>query len=321
VFPLYAIPAISLTQNATIIPPTPSLVGTSTPSGSVTPSITPTPTVITGNIELNFRTSSYGLVHVWTAPGGAWQSGTGFVPSAYQFAYGANGRYFQGYIDLWALGYKIQKVSHVGISVTSSANTGWYGSFSNVAGVHGARGVWGGGANVNQDVNAPSVAWSVLTPARYVQIEMQVAGTTLSTWSELHIRADYIWEPPAAPSPSPSPTVTRTPTITPTVPWSEGGYNRAPQNCSVPQYVSTSPAVEVVVGTTGQRACFTLFPGVQIEATTFFGISVDAVNFPAFEICIVPYDVLLKVVGITIDIGLLIAAPLFAFLFRWLMFN
>lgn len=308
--PAVTIPAIFF-DNYTLLEPTMS------PSSTVTPAVTPAVTPTCGASSLTMWSGAS-----WPSPlvEGQW-NGSVFSDGVFR-ATNLNNDNPRGYYRsgtgvsvtvTWYLPYAVranQLQLQAGASRSCDVNNRPGEVFVNGVSVGSYQGLGLGIDNYTRAVSFPDQYVSVVSV-----VQTFTCGGSRQAWIgwlRLHSSCSVV----ATFTPAVTPSSTFTPSPSPTVPFSDGMFSLPPQDCSTPVYVSHEPIVDMAIEVGGDVTCFTIIP--EILTNTFSG---QNQGIPRIELCVRLFAAVVEIAGIQIDVFLVFAAPLFALLLRWALFN
>lgn len=311
--PAVTIPAIFFGEY-TLLEPT----VTAAPTNTIAPSSTPS----TWSHTWDFTASDGGWDHTNTTYNpyyGTYSAGVGWVHSDVRV--GASN---------WSRGVQISYDFGAPVAITSISMI-----FQRTAGSIPGGNVWwsitGTGVNVSQS-SSPSEAglltksWSGSATTQDVLVMVRSSALTSASWSgEVTLREITITGVNTNPfSATATPTPTQTFTPSPTSPFSDGLFSLPPQDCTTPVYVSHEALADVGIEVGSEKACYTIFPQITLpdEVNLLgFEFTLPGFNVPRIDICLRFFYLTLALAGVQIDVLMLFAVPVFAFVLRWMLFN
>lgn len=317
----------------TALPPTVTLTPSITPSASVTPS--PTPTAMPTVIDINFNVASYTLL-TNIAYDGFWQSGLGWRTGADATFDGSNWGY--GLLVVMDLGFYIHLRDGTTVTLNSNGNnfvwsvqgfTEWTGQTGQVTLIDGSGALSGDSVQAQGSWNGGGYN-GVYT--RYIY--MYIRGfNSYGAYRNLHLVGDLLWVAPTA-TPTATITPTTTATVTPSPTWSyplSGTMQSSliSADCRTPRYIDEDAVLASASLTpSGTVACMTIIPRFNfgfslINSLLSFlsgsDVVIPDIDVPRVELCFIGVTLVINIFGFIIDMAIIIAFPIAAFMFRWAM--
>lgn len=317
----------------TALPPTVTLTPSITPSASVTSS--PTPTAMPTVIDINFNVASYTLL-TNIAYDGFWQSGLGWRTGADATFDGSNWGY--GLLVVMDLGFYIHLRDGTTVTLNSNGNnfvwsvqgfTEWTGQTGQVTLIDGSGALSGDSVQAQGSWNGGGYN-GVYT--RYIY--MYIRGfNSYGAYRNLHLVGDLLWVAPTA-TPTATITPTTTATVTPSPTWSyplSGTMQSSliSADCRTPRYIDEDAVLASASLTpSGTVACMTIIPRFNfgfslINSLLSFlsgsDVVIPDIDVPRVELCFIGVTLVINIFGFIIDMAIIIAFPIAAFMFRWAM--